>query len=256
MKITGKALEKVVYEFWADRFGCSLEDFSKAGTLFIRDKEITDPSRMILYQVDKMSVVRIFPALADQIWVQDKHPETLKMEEIQSMLGDGRQVSVSSTLLDKYLDPEDFTFFDPNGEFPARRVDAEKDKSILFSLFESCTKEDLDAADIYIDDPDPVIFGLFDGEKMVAYASHRYWGESIADMGVLIHPEYRSQGLGKAVISALCEWCIQNKVVPMYRVFSHHEYSRRIPLALGFKDMVLVESLKVLEKQKNAEPPQ
>jgi GNAT superfamily N-acetyltransferase len=247
MKITGKALEKIVYDFWADRFGCAPEDLSKAGMLFIRDEEITDPSRVILYHVDKMSVVRISPSLADQIGIPGKYPETLKMEGIQSLLGGGYQVSITSTLLDNYLDPKEFTVFAPKGNFPARRVDAEQNKSILFSLFEACTEEDLDAADIYIDDPDPVIFGLFNGEKMVAYASHRYWGESIGDMGVLIHPEYRSQGLGKAVISALCEWCIQNEVVPMYRVFSDHNHSRRIPLALGFKDMVIVESLRVIK---------
>jgi GNAT superfamily N-acetyltransferase len=245
MKKTGKALEKVVYEYWADRFGCDPEDFSKAGTLFIKDEEITDPSRAILYHINKMSLVRISSTLTNQIGVQEKHPEKLTIQGLQTLFGDGYQVSINSTLLDKYLDPKDFRFFTPKGDFPTRRVDAEKDKAILFKLFESCTEEDLDAADIYVDDPDPVIFGLFDGEKMVAYASHRYWGESIADMGVLIHPTYRSQGLGKAVISVLCDWCIQTEVVPMYRVFSDHEHSQRIPLALGFKDMVVIESLKV-----------
>lgn len=245
METTGKALEQVVYGYWADRFGCNPEDFSKEGTLFIRDEEISDPSSVILYHVDKMSLVRISPTLADQIGTKDKYSETLTMQGLQSLFGDGYQVSVTSTLLDKYLDPKDFRFFAPKEIFPARRVDAEKDKEILFGLFEACTEEELGAADIYVDDPDPVIFGLFDEDKMVAYVSHRYWGESIADMGVLIHPAYRSQGLGKAVVSVLCEWCIQNEVVPMYRVFTDHEHSHRIPLALGFKDMVVIESLKV-----------
>ena len=156
MKKTGKALEQVVYDYWADRFGCDPEDFSKGGTLFIRDEEIADPSRVILYHVDKMSVVRISPVLADQIGVQNRYPETLSMQGFQTLLGDGHQVSITSTLLDKYLDPKDFKFFSPKGDFPAQRVDAEKDKAILFKLFDACTEEDLDAADIYVDDPDPV----------------------------------------------------------------------------------------------------
>jgi GNAT superfamily N-acetyltransferase len=252
MKKTGEELEKVVYGFWANRFGCNPEDFSKAGTLFIKDKEITDSGTVILYHVYKMSIVRISPSTAKQIGIQDKLVEALTAQRIQSLFGDGYRISVTSTLFDSYLDPKDFRFFSTEENFPARQLDSEKDNSILFDLYEASTEEDLDAADINVDDPDPVIFGLFDEDKMVAYASHRYWGESIADMGVLIHPAYRGQGLGKAVVSALCAWCIQNEVVPMYRVFSNHEHSRKIPLALGFKDMIVIESLKVLGEQSTA----
>ena len=49
-----------------------------------------------------------------------------------------------------------------------------------------------------------LIYGLFHNGQLMAYASHPYWGEIIADIGVLIHPDYRSRGLGKAVVSLLC----------------------------------------------------
>jgi predicted GNAT family acetyltransferase len=89
---------------------------------------------------------------------------------------------------------------------------------------------------------------MFEGGQLVAYASHRYWDDMIADIGVLIHPSYRGRGLGKAVVSALCEWCIENEVVPMYRVFTDHTHSRRIPEALGFKAMVIIETLILIEE--------
>jgi predicted GNAT family acetyltransferase len=62
----------------------------------------------------------------------------------------------------------------------------------------------------------------------------------------LIHPGYRGRGLGKAVVSALCEWCSANEVVPMYRVFTDHTHSRRITETLGFKEMVVIETLKMV----------
>jgi predicted GNAT family acetyltransferase len=71
------------------------------------------------------------------------------------------------------------------------------------------------------------------------------WNEWCTGIGVLIHPNYRGRGLGKAVVSALCEWCIENDVVPMYRVFSDHDHSRRIARALGFREMVTIETLNV-----------
>jgi len=107
----------------------------------------------------------------------------------------------------------------------------------------------LDQADIYIDKPDPVIYGIFAKRQLVAYASHRYWDEIIADMGVLVHPHYRSRGLGKMVVSVLCEWCMKNGVVPMYRVFNDHAHSFRIPQVLGFKEMVVIDTLKIMERE-------
>jgi predicted GNAT family acetyltransferase len=98
---------------------------------------------------------------------------------------------------------------------------------------------------IFVDEPDPVIFGMLDRGQLVAYASHRYRGEVIADIGVLVHPDYRSRGLGKAVVSVLCEWCIHNDVVPMYRAFSDHTHSMRIGRALGFQEMVSIEALEL-----------
>jgi GNAT superfamily N-acetyltransferase len=159
--------------------------------------------------------------------------------------GAGYRVEIESTLLDCYLDPKDFKPFTAAGDFTPRRLHPERDHARLLGLYDACTEEDLDAAEIYVDDPDPVILGMFDKEQLVAYASHRYW-DIIADIGVLIHPDYRGRGLGKAVVSALCEWCIENDVVPMYRVFGDHDHSRRIAQALGFKEMVIIETLKLI----------
>ena len=66
-------------------------------------------------------------------------------------------------------------------------------------------------------------------------------------MGALTRPSYQNHGLGKAVISELCKWCIKNQIVPMYRVFSYHTHSQRIPLALGFKELVTIETLRFVE---------
>ena len=99
--------------------------------------------------------------------------------------------------------------------------------------------EELDDADIILDEPDPVIMGLVHNGELTAYASHRYWGdEEIADIGVLIHPNYRGQGLGKAIVSSLCAWCFENNIVPMYRVFDDNTISKKIPKKLGFSELI------------------
>ena len=127
----------------------------------------------------------------------------------------------------------------------SRQIEPHADDEILRAFYGDCTKEDLDEAEIYVDEPDPVIYGLFEKSHMMAYASHRYWDDIIADIGVLVHPDYRSKGLGKAVVSIICEWCIQNDVVPMYRVFNNNTHSLRIPASMGFKERVTIETFKV-----------
>jgi GNAT superfamily N-acetyltransferase len=178
----------------------------------------------------------------------DRDFGSLTVEKLQELVAEENRVETECTLLDCYLDPSHFRPFTIGKDFITRRLHAENDDSYLLSLYEACTEEDLDEAEISIDKPDPVIYGIFAGGQLVAYASHRYWDDVIADIGVLIHPGYRSRGLGKAVVSALCEWCIANDVVPMYRVFSDHTHSLRISQALGFKEMVLIETSKVMKR--------
>ena len=248
---TGIELEYVVYGYWAKRFSCARGDFVNSGTLVIGEEDLVGTGSIYLYHIDNMSVVRIAPSLANQVGLAEGHGRdsvSLTVNELQSLVGEGYRIEVEGTLLDCYLDPLDFRSFTAVGDFTARRLCPESDTPYLLSLYAACTEEDLDEAAINVDEPDPVIYGMFDAGRLVAYASHRYWDEIIADIGVLIHPNYRSRGLGKAVVSELCEWCIQNEVVPMYRVFSDHDHSRRIAQALGFKEMVIVESLKFIGK--------
>lgn len=247
---TSIELAQVIYGYWAKRFGCDRQDFVHAGTLVIHEKELAETGKVYLYHIDKMSIVRIAPSLAKQARLPDGYNRefgALDVNTFQVVV----PVSVESTLLDYYLDPKDFECFTAGAPFTTRQMDAENDRADLLPLLEACTEADLDAAEVSLEEPDPVIFGVFEGAQLVAYAGHRYWDEAIADIGVLIHPSYRGRGLGKAVVSALCEWCMRNDLVPMYRVYSSHTHSHRIPESLGFKEWVVIETLKVTQEARS-----
>ncbi|MBI9048556.1 MAG: GNAT family N-acetyltransferase [Anaerolineaceae bacterium] len=247
---TGQEFQEVVYGYWSRRFTCDRNNFKTLGTHIIKEEELNGTNKAIVYHIDKMSVVRIDPLLVRKMRLLDKldgKAISLAVNDLQASAEDKYRIELTSTLLDCFLDANDFKPHTVPADFTARRVFPENGSAQLSDLFHACTAEDLDEADIYVDDPDPVIYGMFDGESMVAYASHRYWDNVIADMGVLIHPAYRSRGLGKAVVSALCAWCIQNEIVPMYRVFDDHTHSVKIPQALGFKELVVIESLKCID---------
>jgi GNAT superfamily N-acetyltransferase len=243
---TGNELIQIVHGYWSKRFNCEREKFVHPGTLILTVSELAESANVHLYHIDRMSVLRIDPSLAKRAGLPDGYQSdlgALDVSKLQALI----PVELASTLLDFYLDPKDFQCFTAGDGLSTRQLDAENDKTTLLGLYQACTESDLDAAEVSIEEPDPVIFGIFDGTQLVAYAGHRYWDDVIADIGVLIHPEYRSRGLGKAVVSALCEWCFRNDIVPMYRVFMSHPHSRRIPEALGFRKLVFIETLKLIE---------
>lgn len=250
MKTSNEFLQ-IVYGYWARRFGCDREDFLHPGTLVIQEDQLNGTGKIHLYHIDRMSIVRADPSLICQAGLSngyDRDTGSLTVSLLQELIG----VEVDTTFLDCYLDARDFKCFAARGSFTTRRLYGENDNPHLLNLYQACTEEDLDEAAINVDEPDPVIYGMFDGNQLVAYASHRYWEDVIADMGVLIHPGYRGRGLGKAVVSALCEWCIENEVIPMYRVFSYNAHSRRLAQALGFKELVVIETLKLMKEESAA----
>jgi RimJ/RimL family protein N-acetyltransferase len=239
---TGDEFQQTVYGYWAKRFGREREEFTHPGTLVIQEKELAETGKAHLYRIDQLSLLRIDPCLAEQAGLPEGyHPDmgALTVGTLQASL----RADLASTFLDYFLDPQDFKCFPAPENFITRRLHAEQDKPQLHDLYAACTEEELDLADIHVEEPDPVMYGMFAGEHLVAYAGHRYWDDVIADMGVLIHPDYRGQGLGKAIVSALCEWCLQNDVIPMYRVFSYNVHSCRLAESLGFKALVVIKTL-------------
>lgn len=246
--LTGQKYKNAVYGFWANSFGCLPEDFSQTCTWVKKQDDMRDSGTCVLYHMGAASIIRIDPALAERIGLSGgmyPQPIAMTITELQGLAGDKYSISVKSTLLDHFIDPKDFKVAPYPEGFTPRYLDAEKDKDTLLGFYGQCSAKDLDEADIIIEEPDPVIFGLFDGEHMAAYSSHRYWENTLADIGVLVHKDYRKRGLGTAVVSELCQYCFDHDIVPMYRAFDYNTGSLRIPHALGFEMLLTVKSLKI-----------
>jgi hypothetical protein len=59
---------------------------------------------------------------------------------------------------------------------------AEDDKTDLLALYDACTEADLDEVDIYVDKPDPLIFGMFEkARQQVEGRGRRSWKRCVCD---------------------------------------------------------------------------
>ena len=249
---TSELLQKTVYGYWASRFDCDIDFFSQKGIYIFANNKLSDKKKLVTYQIGKLTVVWILTELAKELDCKlgfQAYNEPVSSKILSSILGINRDFELKSTLLDHFLASPDFIPQPIPEKFALKRLDPKDDKELLSKLFNACTAEELDDADIILDEPDPVIIGLIYKGELAAYASHRYCGdEEIADIGVLIHPNYRGQGLGKAIVSSLCAWCIKHNVTPMYRVFDDNAISKKIPTKLGFGELVTISTYDIKKK--------
>ena len=79
----------------------------------------------------------------------------------------------------------------------------------------------------------PVV-GAFNDGRLVAVAGYQIWDGGIAHISVIAHPQYRSCGYGKAVVSELTEEAINRGLVPQYRTLEANKFSVAIANRLGF----------------------
>ncbi len=249
MSIKGKDLELVIKRYWCERFGLDLEDWGRSCTRVRGDEIFADTPEIYLYRLGRMALARLDPAKLDWVdWPTDMDSRFIDAEGLMAWAGKGHSISPAGAGLNLYLDPDGFLPAPAVPGIELRRLDAKADWELIKGLLDACSEEEVDDAEIYEDDPDAEVFGGFAEGRLVGYAGFRYWEEKFADIGILCNPEFRQRGLGKCLVSALSEWCLDNDVVPMYRVDPANTGSRRIAEALGFTMWVRIDVLNFVDR--------
>jgi len=268
-RFTGAVLWRAVNAYRAYIYTCDPARFETPGTTILPHERLKGTNMLYHVLLGEHTMLRPDPQLIPRIEnlvAGAGANRALTVEDLAAHLGPDR-VTVEGRYSTHYMDPVDFRPATAPAGFVFRHLPQDA-YDTLPTLYEACSEEDLDEAEILLDEPDPVIYCGYEATAddanatdgpIVAYASHRYWGVGerdqdldarddptglLADIGVLVHPDYRHRGLGKAGVSQLTQWCIEHDVIPMYRVDQVHFRSRRIPEALGFTrafEMIVVK---------------
>lgn len=108
---------------------------------------------------------------------------------------------------------------------------------IVGNLLAECSDEDLDEAEFEIDALDPYLVGWIEGGRLLALAGGRPEDlrPGCMDIGVLVHPEARRAGRGRAVVAAVADDVLAGGDVPLYRCASSHVGSQRLCRSVGFE---------------------
>lgn len=92
------------------------------------------------------------------------------------------------------------------------------------------------------------IFGVFDdaSNALLAAASLVPFEDAgIATASVLVHPDWRARGLGRAVSSAAVAWALTNNLAVEWSTWADNAASRRLALSLGFEPWAIEAELEL-----------
>jgi ribosomal protein S18 acetylase RimI-like enzyme len=79
------------------------------------------------------------------------------------------------------------------------------------------------------------VAGVFIDSQLIAVAGYKVWGDVIAHISVVVHPDYRNRGQGKAVVSQVTGEMFNRGLVPQYQTLEANLSSMAVGRALGFE---------------------
>lgn len=121
--------------------------------------------------------------------------------------------------------------------------DDARDRALIGAFVAGCSADDLDEAELAMDELDAAIAVLVDEAGSIAsYASARPWSVDAAfdDVAVITHPDHRGRGLGTAVVGEFARQRRRQGRLLFYNCDVENVGSNRVAVAAGFQQVCTV----------------
>jgi len=203
-------------------------DFTKP--VVINANETMGPvDPVALWRSDDRIVLDVAPELVAKVEKANITPELSDREIAKRILGNERFALYRGvvTYTESPL-PQP-----PCCEHATLRVLTRKDKRALELMKTTCSEPELAHGQVAIDDD--LVVGVFKGEELVGAASLWFWGDHIADIGVITGPNHRNTGAASAVVAEISNRALAMGRTPIFRCDDDNIASVKLALALGFE---------------------
>ena len=225
-----QATERALEAYWTDQLGIPANAFETDGVVvgeasddagvqvFVRDGTIAvgAPSPLVVdcrAHADELDAVTVEDPAALERWVETQ------VAPVETVLGPA------------YYGYTDAESFEPV-ESDARVLTAGEEAT--YDRFRAAVPADEWDAGGPAFVPDETVGVEADGQ-LVAAAGYEVWDERIAHVGVVTHPDYRSRGFGRAVVSRATERALDTGLWPQYRTLEAWPWSVALAERLGFE---------------------
>ncbi len=221
-----------VAAYWASFLGCTPEQLETPGTWVgpHTAAELADYQGVYLLRRGESCVVSVPAPLLAMIRAQLaglSAAASFDVKRLQKVFGDAIERFVGPAW-QGYLRADDFR---PAAEPHVRQL-TDADDPALRRLEEACDEQEWEQ--VGIGSAEQVVFGAFVGDQLVAAGMGEPRAASLLHIGIITHPDYRGQGHGRAVVSAISAYGLGVGLVPRYQALVANTRSVAIACALGF----------------------
>lgn len=227
------AFERAIHQHWAHYFGCPVAVTGQPGTTLRPEDQFAGDNAIHLWYIGAHTFVQLDPQcvpLVTQLLATLPPQTALKATTLQQAWG-AAAVKFHDQGLVHYLYPPELPAYAPAAPARLRQL-TPADSAQMAALHAACTPAEVDEG--FVEVTHQIAFGGFVGEQLVAAASG-YERTGFMDIGVLTHPGFRRQGLGKAVVGALCAWAAPQNYIAQYRCDAQNTSSASVAQALNFR---------------------
>lgn len=226
-----KEKKQVIAKYWADRLQVDVEIVAQlmrdaAVDLFCKSKAVK-LDRVIAYRHGDSSLILLPETISGAA-------ETAIKNELAQWLG---KSEMPSGLPVRRL-WRDFIWYrttpiTESARSQPIRILTKADGAKLSQLQERCSEADVEMGEVGIDDP--VAVGYFAEDALAGVASFLYTAdERIADVGVLVDPAFRKQGIAAALVSRLTNLGVADGKIVQYMATEGNRGSVRTAEHCGF----------------------
>jgi GNAT superfamily N-acetyltransferase len=198
------SLQRRVLATWQRAFPELTDPLDEPGTSILTDPQTPPTAWVSLWPVGQRVVTRVAPDVAEQLRaVLDELPpgHRLTADDVATCWPDRSAERAPQRL--HALDPATFRPASPASGQQVRELTG-VDRADFEEFLGQCSPDDREEGDVDIGGEHELTMGVQVGDRLVAVASMFEW-RGFSDLGVVTVPQWRRQGAGRAVVSALCE---------------------------------------------------
>ncbi len=203
-------------------------DYAK-NVLIIPNDTMGPVDPVALWRADDRIVIDVLPALQERAIKANITPELSDREIAKRLLGNERFALYRGVITYTEVPVNQ----PPCCEKGSLRLLTRKDKKALEKMKMTCSEPELAHGQVAIDDD--LVVGVFHEDELVGAASLWFWGDHIADIGVITGPKYRSNGVASVAIADVCNRALAMGRTPIFRCDDDNIVSVKLALALGFE---------------------
>ncbi|WP_234124627.1 hypothetical protein [Clostridium hydrogenum] len=239
--IPNSQIRKINY-YWQDVLDYKPQDKISSSQV-IPESCLKGSNKIMIFHINKISFLKTDPLLFDDVSNFISTHYSYKTVNGDCFIKNFKGTICKNDTIYFYYLAENNLMHDTLDSNYLLRLLTPSDVSSLNNLKKLCSKAELKMSNI--DLTQPVVLGCFYKNNLICVSSLEFLQNDIANIKVLIHPEFEKNGIGKLTLKAICQYGLsQNKII-QYKFSETDTYSKMIAETLGFKLYVIQENLEV-----------